>query len=211
MKKTGKFIVIFLAFAAIVMSGCAAKIGGTSIKPTDDKSEMVIKEALAAKVIYYQITYYKAGWLNWNVVTKDPLPALKEDSPEMEKVEYKKVHEFGDLLAQKAGEIFKKDGIKLVRVSDHDQAPAGSLFFEMRVALKGIQPKFALVIKTSHIIALSGGTRWIVSRGKNVIVEIYDYQINPSGYGMKKDPSADVQYLSSELAPRMVKALLDPS
>jgi hypothetical protein len=174
-------VVLLIVIAAVMATGCAAKIGGTSIKPETENSAEVIRKTLAEnKTIYYKIVYCEAGLLNWAIV-KDPMA-----NPDSLTVEV------GEIFAKKVEELFKTKGFILKKVSNLSSTLSG-VKIEMRVSAM----KTLVNPRLNHI-----GSRWFVFNHDNRL-EIYDYQIRSVFHDY-----VSINNLVNNLAPRMVIALL---
>ncbi len=188
MKKSLIFAV--LALLVVLVTGCSAKIGGTSVKPTAENSVERIRKALTDnKTIYYKIVYCEAGFLNWSIVKE---PMANPDKITME---------FGEVFSKKAEEMFKERGLTLIRINEFSPT-SSNVQIEMRVAAKEVYEGI-LFIPTGKYLLNHIGTRWFVYyRTNDKPLELYDFQIR----SLLK--VSTMGQMTSELISRMTTALL---
>ena len=162
-------MIIFVLLVVALASGCAAKIGGTSIKPSEENSLETIRKVLADnKTIYYKIVFCESGWMNWSIV-KEPVVNPDEITKKA-----------GEIFAQKAEYLFRERGFIMKR-TDNFSSAYPNVQIEIRISAREMQ-KRTLFVPTGEYIVASVGTRWFVyyrtsNNPLELYVELYDYQL----------------------------------
>ncbi len=187
-----KLVLIGLILAmAVVVSGCAAKIGGTSIRPTNENNLEEIREALTEnKTIYYKVVYCEDGWLNWSIV-KEPMANPDEITKKA-----------GEMFVKKTEELFKERGFILKR-TDNFSPSSPNVQIEIRISARDMQKRI-LFVPTGEQTVIGVGTRWFVYyHTNNNPLELYDYQLKSAFQ------ESTLEEIINKLVPRVITALLD--